>query len=287
MYKDNISMLLQQKGSKLRDLVDVASDYVGVGAKVVEQFGNSAAVEITGRDTDTPLQNSNADARWIYPKDAVSAELVANFDKLRMIIEPDSKFAMSQVYALGRYIDFTILNAYFGTNATGATGAVQTPFLASNIVPVNFNSSANNGLTFAKLLEARSILGSNEVDLDNEELICLLTTRDHNRLLSEVEVASREFNTTPVYENGMISSFLGIRFKTIEMLSQPAFLSGGFRQVPVYCKSRMHLGLWSDITTDISERKDKNLAIQVYSKVTCGATRLEEAGCVSILVTGV
>lgn len=286
-YKDNIALLLQQMGSKLRDYVDVGTGYEGIGAKVVEQVGKAVATEIIGRDSDTPLSDVPQDARWVYPRDYAVANIIDTKDKLRMIVDPTSKFAQAQVYALGREMDRQILRGYFGANATGQTGATSTAFTAGNKVAVNFNASANVGLTFAKLLEARSLLGAGEVDFDREEVVCLLTMRDHNRLLSEVEVASREFNETPVYEKGMIHQFLGIQFKTLEMLAEAEFLdASGYRQLPVYLKSRVHLALWEDLTAKISERDDKNYATQVYTRMTCGATRLEEAGCTLILATG-
>ena len=40
-------------------------------------------------------------------------------------------------------------------------------------------------------------------------------------------------------------------------------------------KSGMHLTVWNDITTKISEREDKSYATQVYLKTTIGSTRLE------------
>jgi hypothetical protein len=45
----------------------------------------------------------------------------------------------------------------------------------------------------------------------------------------------------------------------------------------------MHLCVWNDITTKISEREDKSYATQVYCKATVGATRLELGKVVRIL----
>ena len=48
-------------------------------------------------------------------------------------------------------------------------------------------------------------------------------------------------------------------------------------------KSGLHLGIWNDITTKISERADKSYATQVYVKGTFGATRVEEGKVVEII----
>jgi len=54
--------------------------------------------------------------------------------------------------------------------------------------------------------------------------------------------------------------------------------------VPVWAKSGMHLGVWGDIQTSISQRHDlQGEPWQAYVKMTMGATRLEEDKIVKIL----
>jgi hypothetical protein len=48
------------------------------------------------------------------------------------------------------------------------------------------------------------------------------------------------------------------------------------RQCYFWSKRGVHLGIWNDITTRISERDDKSYATQVYVKGTFGATRVQE-----------
>jgi hypothetical protein len=55
------------------------------------------------------------------------------------------------------------------------------------------------------------------------------------------------------------------------------------RRVIAWAKSGLHLGMWNDINTKISERADKSYASQVYVKGTFGATRTEEKKVVEIL----
>ena len=59
--------------------------------------------------------------------------------------------------------------------------------------------------------------------------------------------------------------------------------AGTSTQVPMWLKSGMGLGVWGDIMTDVSQRKDlTSLPWQVYVKLTIGATRLEEKKVVKI-----
>ena len=81
-------------------------------------------------------------------------------------------------------------------------------------------------------------------------------------------------------ENSLNSAFMGFNFIHTERLP----LNGSSqRRVPAFAKSGMHLGLFNDINTMISERADKGYATQVYVKGTFGATRTEEGKVVEIV----
>ena len=53
-YKTNVQMLLQQRGSKLRQAV-MSDSYTGKAGKAVEQIGPVTAQKRTTRHSDTPL----------------------------------------------------------------------------------------------------------------------------------------------------------------------------------------------------------------------------------------
>ena len=74
-------------------------------------------------------------------------------------------------------------------------------------------------------------------------------------------------------------SFMGFSF----VLSERLPITGTDREIPCWVPSGMHLGMWNDITTRISERDDKSYSTQVYVKGTFGATRVEEEKVVEIL----
>jgi hypothetical protein len=136
------------------------------------------------------------------------------------------------------------------------------------------------GLTIAKLREAKRLLLAAEVDIDNDPLYCVLTAKQHDNMLGEAQAISLDYNDRPVLVQGKIASFMGFNFLQCERLPTNG---SGYRRVPAYAKSGMHLGLWNDIKTDVSQRKGKaGLPWQVYVYGTFGATRLEEAKIVEI-----
>jgi len=277
-YTTNVQLLLQQKGSKLRDTVTVGS-YTGKAAKAIEQVGPVSAQKRVIRHGDTPLISTPADARWVFPVDYEWADLIDDQDKLRMLIDPASSYALNGAYALGRAMDDEIIEAYFGVSKTGENGVTNTSFGADQDVAVSVGSTGATGLNISKLREAKKILMENEVDIDNDPLFCVITAQQHDDLLNEAQAISLDYNTRPVLVDGKITAFMGFNFIHNERLPVDG---SSYRRVVAYAKSGMHLGMWNDISTMISDRADKGYATQVYVKGTFGATRTEEGKVVEI-----
>jgi len=277
-YTTNVQLLLQQKGSKLRDAVSVGS-YTGKAAKAIEQVGAVEAQKRTVRHGDTPLISTPADARWVFPVDYEWADLIDDQDKLRMLIDPQSSYAQNGAYALGRAMDDEIIASFFGTSKTGENGSTNTSFPAGQQVAATIGSTGATGLNIAKLREAKRVLMANEVDIDNDPLFCVISAQQHDDLLNEAQAISLDYNTRPVLVDGKITAFMGFNFIHSERLDVDG---SSYRRVAAFAKSGMHLGMWKDISTMISERADKGYATQVYVKGTFGATRTEEKKVVEI-----
>lgn len=278
-YATNIQLLLQQKGSKLRQLI-MSGSHVGKQASPVDQVGSINMQPVTSRFQAMGRVDAAVDRRWVFPSDFDLPQLIDSFDKLRLLTDPQSVYVQNAVYAAGRQMDDLIIDAFFGVAKTGETGATSTSFLAGQQVAVNFGASSNVGLTVAKLREAKKILMANEVDIDNDPITAVVTAEQHDNLLAEAQVISTDFNDRPVLVDGKLSRFLGINFVHCERLDVDG---SSYRRIPVFAKSGMYLGLWNDIKTDISERKDlQGLPWQAYVYMTAGATRLEEKKIVEI-----
>jgi hypothetical protein len=277
-YTTNVQLLLQQKGSKLREAVTIGS-YTGKAAKAVEQVGAVTAQKRVVRHGDTPLISTPADARWVFPTDYEWADLIDDQDKLRMLIDPTSSYATNGAYALGRAMDDEIITSFFGDSKTGENGSTTTSFPAGQQVAVGVGAAGATGLNIAKLRAAKKILLANEVDVDNEQLFAVITAEQHDDLLNEAQAVSLDYNTRPVLVDGRITAFMGFNFIHCERLDVDG---SSYRRVPVFAKSGVHLGMWNDINTMVSERADKGYATQVYVKGTFGATRTEEGKVVEI-----
>lgn len=278
-FSSNVALLLQQKGSKLRSLI-MSGTHVGKQASPVDQVGAISMQPVSGRFAAMGRVDAPTDRRWVYPSDFDLPQLIDSFDKLRLLTDPSSAYVQNAVYAAGRQMDDLIIDAFFGTAKTGETGSTNTSFLAGNQIAVNFESASNSGLTVAKLREAKRILMSHEVDMESDPICAIVTSQQHDDLLREAQVVSTDFNDKPVLVNGKVEQFLGIKIIHCERLDVDG---SSYRRIPVFAKSGMYLGLWNDMTTDISQRKDiQSLPWQAYIMMTAGATRLEEKKVVEI-----
>lgn len=290
-YKTTVQFLAQQMGSRTRDLVSTDS-YKGMAGKAVEQFGQTMAQKRTQRHADTPLMDVNQDARWVYPTDYEWAELIDDQDKLRMAIDPTSPIAQAGAFAMGRSIDDEILGALYSPAHNGQTGSTTVAFNASGTQYVGPNfGGTSTGLNIEKLREGRRIFEANNIDLDQEQLWMLVTSKEADALLALTQVTSRDFNDTPVLTNGKVTRFLGINFRHIEFTSSvfanaSQMLNGSNRLCPLFVQRAYHLGIWEDTTAKMSQRADKGYATQVYLRHTIGATRIDELRCVQIECAG-
>lgn len=274
-YTTNVQLLLQQRGSKLRDYCTMGS-YTGKAAKAVEQIGAVTAQKKTSRHSDTPLISTPHSARWVFPEDYEWADMVDDQDKLRMLIDPTSPYAQNGAYALGRSLDAAIIAAALGDAKTGENGSTTTAFAtATQSIAVGAT-----GLTIAKLRQAKRILMANEVDVENDPLYIAVTATQVDNLLGTTEVTSADYNSVKALVAGQVDTFMGFKFIHTELLGVDG---SGDRRCIAWAKSGLHVGMWNDINAKITERADKSYATQVYVKGTFGATRVEEKKVVEII----
>lgn len=273
-YSTNIQLLLQQKGSKLRNAVMVGS-HVGKQASPVDQIGKVEMQPVSGRFNPMARVDAAMDRRWVTPSDFDLPQLIDDFDKLRLITDPSSAYVQNAVMAAGRQFDKLICAAFTGTAKTGETGSTSTSFTAANEVDVAVGG-ANSKLNVAKLKAVKELMMAKFVDFDQEEVYVGITAADHAALLNEIQVVSLDFNAKPILVDGKVTEFLGFKLIHCELI-ETALAGTNEVTLPVWAKSGMHLGLWNDIQNTVSRRNDlQGEPWQLYTKMTAGATRLEE-----------
>ena len=270
-YKANVLHLAQQKGSRLRDAV--RTETVTGKSHFFERIGSTAAQKRTSRHSDTPRMDTPHSRRKVSMDDYDWADLIDNEDKVRLLISPQSEYAMAGAWAMGRAMDDAIIAAATGTAYYGVSGGSSQTLPSGQKV-----AHGGAGLSVTKLLNAKELLDAADVDPDEPRFVVCAAGQIAD-LLAITEITSSDYNTVRALAAGQIDTYLGFKFITAQRLGQDSTPS---RQCLAFTKSAIGLALGVDISTKISERADKNYATQVFLSMTIGATRIEEEKMVEI-----
>ena len=257
-------------GSRLRDTVRV-ENITGKNA-FFDQVGVATAQLRTSRHADTPQIDTPHARRRVSLADYEYADLIDDQDKVRMLIDPTSSYAMAAAAAMGRAMDDVIISAALGTAFTGETGSTSTAFSSDNQIA---NGSAD--MSVAKLIQAKKILDLADVDPSIPRYIAV-GPNQIEALLNTTSVTSSDFNTVKALVQGEVDTFMGFKFIVTNRLS----LASNIRSCFAWAEDGIALGIGKDVSARIDERADKGYATQVYYCMSVGATRMEESKIVQI-----
>jgi|TARA_R110000823_G_scaffold261352_2_gene382063 hypothetical protein len=274
-YKNNVQLLSQSMGSKLRGAVDVET--IQANNAFFEQIGATAAIKRTSRHGDTPQIDTPHARRRVSLEDYEWADLIDTTDKVRMLIDPTSSYAKAAAAAMGRAMDDVIIDALGGSAQTGVSGATATVLPAAQ---KPFSSSQSDGMTVAKLLTAKKLMDAADVDPSIKRYVVVSPTQIQD-LLNTTEVKSSDFNTVKALAQGSINSFLGFDFIMSNRLKLDA-TNADDRLCYAFTQDAIKLAIGKDVMAKISERADKSYSTQVYYCMSIGSVRMEEVKVVEI-----
>ena len=273
-YSANVQMLSQQMGSRLRDAVRLET-VVGKNA-FIDQIGSVTAQLRSSRHADTPQIDTPHQRRRLSIASYEFADLIDDQDKVRMLIDPTSSYAQAAAAAMGRAMDDVIITAALGTASTGETGSGSATLDATNNMVGS--ASSNDGLTIAKLTEAKRKMDLNDGDPSIPRYIAV-GPKQIEDLLGTTQVTSSDFNTIKALVQGDVDTFMGFQFIMTNRLSID---SNDIRSCFAWAEDGITLGIGKDVQARIDERNDKGYATQVYYCMDIGAVRMEEAKVVKI-----
>lgn len=286
----NIYFLAQQKGSRLRHAVRNETQ-VGDTA-YYDQIGAVAAVLKTSRHSNTPQIDTPHARRQVSMSDYEWADLIDKQDKIRTLIDPQSAYVQSAVWAMGRAMDDVIISAATGTAYTGVNGGTSTVFPASQFYACNDGANFTN-LNVNSLRGIKQKFDAADVDESIPRYLACSSSQIQS-LLVETQVTSADYNSVKALVEGKIDTFMGFKFIRSERLltlasgsysanANTGVVSAGSnytyttaRQVLAWAGDGLLLSTGMDIMARIDERPDKSYATQAYAAMSLGAVRMEE-----------
>lgn len=282
-FRNNVMMLAQQKGSRLRG--SVLEDTVKGDRAFVEQIGATAMVQKTSRHADVSYQNTPHDRRMLILTPFEWADLIDNPDRVRTLIDPTNPYAMNAGDAAGRQMDDTIISGLTGTALSGVAGGTSNAI--SLTVPVDFVDGTVGGdgtarnLTVAKVRYASYLL--NNGDVDEEDRHFAASANEFESLLRDPEFKSKDYNDlAPLVIGGMQQGarWMGFTWHRLQRLAKD---SNNVRTCIAWHKTGCMLGIGENQITRIDEIPTKGYSTQVYVREDIGAVRLEEEKVVTVL----
>lgn len=284
-YTTNVEHLLQIEGGKFRPYVSEGS-YRGESAVAVDQYGSVDMQAVLGRFQPMGRVDMAFDRRWLHPEDYELPQMIDHFDKLRLITDPQSAYTQAAIKGVMRKMDTVIADAFFADAKTGKSGGTTTAFDTTNHrVDAAVGAGADTGLNMDKILAAIEILEDNNVDVEMEQPILAITPKQHGDLLRQTQVINTDYFTksgAPVLVDGRVKEIAGVKILVSKLVPSNA----SYRLLPMWVPSGMHLGVWEDVKTSLSIRNDMSgEPYQLYSKMSVGATRLEEGRVIQIECT--
>lgn len=278
-FNGNVLRLAQQETSRLIGAVR-RETLVGKYGHF-DRLASTAAELITSVHADTPVIEQTHSRRRVILNDYVHSSLIDDVDKLRMIVDPSSIYVRNAAAAMGRVLDDIIIDAADGSATSVDSSDSSSTVAITHTVDEDFNTS-NSDIIMEKVVEAKRILMSNEVD-PSEELFFVLDSKALHNLLKETEVSSADYNTVRALSNGMINTFMGFRFIQSERINNSTVTSETlFKNCLAFSREGLLCAMGKELTTRVDERADKNFSTQVYTRLSAGSVRMDESRVVVV-----
>lgn len=294
-YSANVFHLSQQKGSRLRPAVRQESQ-VGKSA-FYDRIGKAVAQVRSSRHADTPQIDTPHTRRRVTLVDYEYADLVDEADKIRLLMDPTSEYALAAVWGLGRAMDDVIIDNALGTAYGDEAGSTSVSLTQTQII-ASVAAGAGANLNVGAVIATSKKLDTNDVDPDIQRYFAFNASMKAS-MLGQTQVTSADYNSVKALVQGQIDSFMGFRFIHTERLDlQVAALAfdtttgetatgsgaaAGYRKAIGWAQDGLLLAVGKDVTARIGERADKSYSMQVYASMGIGGTRMEEEKVVSVL----
>lgn len=220
-FSKNWEMLAQQTDSRLGD--SVTSTTITGKRRKFNQLDIGEMSEVMERKGDTPDGDSTGVSYWLFRR---KFERVIVFDEddemqLGTISLPDSDEVASLGAASNRSKDDVIIQAFGATRYIGENGTTSDVFDTNFSIAVDYvasGSTANSGLTLAKIARAKKLLDAAEVE-DGDRFFSHSAQQLQDMLLVD-KMTSEDYASVKALVDGKIDRFLGFKFIRTERLAR-------------------------------------------------------------------
>jgi hypothetical protein len=283
-YGNGVYLLAQQKKSRF---ASKCRNETVTGAKdaYFDRLGEVEAEDITTRHPATPNNEQAHTRRRVTMTDSHTNSYLDHQDKLKMLESFENPYQVTQAAALGRKIDDKIIAAALGTAASGVDGTTSVAF-KDEAISINGDGTATTlgtlaavativDISLAKMLLMLQIFNQEDVDPDIAKYWAV-NPKSTSDMLDLTEIGSADYNTVKALVEGSVERFAGFNWFWSNRITKDAATETGYRSI-AWAQDGILFASAEGVMTRISEREDLSYAIQVYSRMSNGAVRMEGA----------
>lgn len=290
LYEDEWRLEVQQLSSRLQGLVPV---YPVMGeSRRFNKLGKISSQDMTGRFADSAPEDVNTEMRSLYVNFKTAENFVSRVDSIRLgeIDSPHASIIKSHMAAAGRDRDAAIINMLGADVYEGKNGNTVVPFDSANAIAKTYHhdgSTTDSGLTYDKIVNARTRLGLKNVAGQNVEggspLGMVVTHQEIEDLLFDDKFINRDYRAKlEEAQSGSIVDAFGFTIIAVDPSLMPVV--GGTRECFAFAKSCVAFGYAEEPKTFVDTLPQKRHDVQIRSEWAFGGTRLDDEGVIKINV---
>jgi len=270
-----------QKESRLEATI-TSRGMINGSSFTANDMGTVEMSQIVSRYSTTTLSVPDAGVRQALMTDYAVAVPVDRYDVPKLLANPQGEYLRKTVNAANRKKDAVIFSALLSgaLRKTSESGSYSSTALSSYASGAQVIAAGGTGFTKSKIVQARKRFRANESDNHNgEELYIAYNAEMLEDILSDTTLTSADFMAVKMLQEGDVSSkWMGFTWVPYEAIN----LASSTYTTAAWSKSSLHFGYGFNTATDIGPRRDLNNLIQIYTDVSMGAVRVNEAKVVSI-----
>lgn len=288
-FQNNVELALQMKTNPYEKYFTFQSGLKGKEAQVVEYVGPVEPIIDGARGGDTPNQSFTHETVFCKPRQLEGGTTLEKEDAIKRTIDLQGVYVQGIAKSIVRGRRKLMRDALLGPRLVGdANGDSRSVTAyaagANNTVAKDFvrsGAAAVSGLTFDKIIKARTLLVGSEVDPSEEMLAMAISQFQEFDLYGQVQFLSTEYRNRAVIDESQkrVISFLGIDFIRDEGLP---YAEAGVRSCPLWCVSAMHYGDFSPLETNLDRDPGKKYRLRPYAENWFGATRSEDRMVINV-----
>ena len=263
-YEDNVRHLAQQMETRVRPHVYEVSS--GGEAYNFETLGATDAIEKTGRRVPTDYVEEDWARRVAQPKTFNHTMTIEHEDRVQMLVNPDSNYALNQAMAMNREMDQLIIAAASGTALDGEGTPVALPveqIIGDGTVPITFDLVTQSQEQFMK----------SEIMPDVHKVMVVGPTQVRKLMQLTENISADYVQANRLQQYGIAPNWMGYTWIVSNLLEAPEV---GELYCIAYTMRGIGLAVNQDTFTRIGENPSMSYMWQVFSQWTMGAVRVED-----------